>query len=85
MARFRMAALVAVGIIAHIESASSADLSLRRSHSREQVTLRGSFTDLPLRPTRLREQVSHRGYSRNTIRPEKELLFREFLDWLKKR
>ena len=65
MVRLGMAALVAAGLTAHIEPASSANLSLRSNHSREQV--------------------SHRSHPRNTNRPAKELLFREFLDWLKNR
>ena len=85
MAGLGMAALVAVGLTAHIEPASSADLPLRSNHSREQVTNRGSAADLPLRLNHSREQVSHRSHPRNTNPPAKELLFREFLDWLKKR
>jgi hypothetical protein len=65
MARLGMAALVAVGLTALIEPASSADLPLRPNHSREQVTIRN--------------------HPRNASRPAKELLFREFLDWRKKR
>jgi hypothetical protein len=44
-----------------------------------------SSADLPLRPNHSREQVTIRNHPRNTSRPAKELLFREFLDWLKKR
>jgi hypothetical protein len=65
MARLGIAALVAAGLTAEIEPASSADLPLRPNHSREQDT--------------------NRSHQRHTNRPAKELLFREFLDWLKKR
>jgi hypothetical protein len=44
-----------------------------------------SSADLPLRPNHSREQVILRNHPRNSDRPAKELLFREFLDWLRKR
>jgi hypothetical protein len=86
MVRLGMAALVAVGFFAQSEVASSTDIPLRLSnHSHKQVIHRGSSVNLPLRPTRSREQVTHRSHPRNTSREAKELLFRDFQDWLKKR
>jgi hypothetical protein len=79
MVRLGMVALVAVGIIAQSEIASSAELS---NHSRKQVINRGSV-NLPLRSARSREQVTHRSQPRDTSRAAKEHLFRDFQDWLK--
>jgi hypothetical protein len=45
MARTQIAALVAAGLIAHIESASAADVPLRPNRSREQVVNHRSSVD----------------------------------------
>jgi hypothetical protein len=88
MVRLGMAALVAIGVIAQTEVANSTDITipLRLSnHSHKRVINRGSAVSLPLRSTRSREQVTHRSRPHNTSQETKELLFRDFQDWLKKR